>query len=47
MALVAPLLNEQARVEVGAPLALVVDEIAVGEQRPVAGMSAGISPNVR
>ena len=38
MALVAPLLHEEAGVEVGAPLALVVDEVAVGEQGPVVGV---------
>ena len=48
VALVAPLLDEQPGVEVGPPLALVVDQVAVGEQRAgCSWSSAGISPNVR
>ena len=35
VALVSPLLDEEPRVEVRAPLALVVDQIAVREERPV------------
>src|SRR5450755_341830 len=41
VALIAPRLDEQPRVEVRAPLALVVDQVPVGEQRPVVLIERG------